>query len=35
MDSLGGFTISYHLGIDGISLFFILLSTLSTLVSIV
>jgi NADH-quinone oxidoreductase subunit M len=33
--TLGGFTISYHLGIDGISLFFILLSTLLTLVSIV
>ncbi len=25
--SLGGFTITYHMGIDGISLFFILLST--------
>ncbi len=33
--SLGGFTISYHMGIDGISLFFILLSTLLTLLSIV
>jgi NADH-quinone oxidoreductase subunit M len=31
---LGGFTISYHMGIDGISLFFILLSTLLTLLSI-
>ena len=28
---LGGFTISYHMGIDGISLFFVLLSTLLTL----
>src|SRR5437588_8015285 len=28
--SIGGFTINYHLGIDGISLFFILLSTLLT-----
>ncbi|MGH7044838.1 MAG: NADH-quinone oxidoreductase subunit M [Stellaceae bacterium] len=33
--TLGGFTISYHMGIDGISLFFILLSTLLTLISIV
>ena len=33
--SLGGFTISYHMGIDGISLFFILLSTLLTLLSII
>jgi NADH-quinone oxidoreductase subunit M len=33
--NLGGFTISYHMGIDGISLFFILLSTLLTLLSIV
>src|SRR5437868_15389639 len=28
--SIGGFTVNYHLGIDGISLFFILLSTLLT-----
>ena len=28
--SIGGFTINYHMGIDGISLFFILLSTLLT-----
>ncbi len=33
--TLGGFKFSYHMGIDGISLFFILLSTLLTLVSIV
>jgi NADH-quinone oxidoreductase subunit M len=33
--TLGGFTISYHLGIDGISLFFILLSTFLTLLSVV
>ena len=33
--TLGGFTISYHHGIDGISLFFILLSTLLTLLSVV
>jgi NADH-quinone oxidoreductase subunit M len=33
--ALGGFQFSYHLGIDGISLFFILLSTLLTLLSIV
>ncbi len=32
--ALGGFTIAYHMGIDGISLFFILLSTLLTLLSI-
>ena len=32
---LGGFTITYHMGIDGISLFFILLSTLLTFLSIV
>ena len=32
--TLGGFTISYHMGIDGISLFFILLSTLLTFLSI-
>jgi NADH-quinone oxidoreductase subunit M len=28
--SIGGFTITYHMGIDGISLFFVLLSTLLT-----
>ncbi|MGA8382198.1 MAG: NADH-quinone oxidoreductase subunit M [Stellaceae bacterium] len=33
--NLGGFTIRYHMGIDGISLFFILLSTLLTLLSII
>ncbi len=33
--SLGGFTITYHMGIDGVSLFFILLSTLLTLLAIV
>ncbi len=33
--TLGGFKFSYHMGIDGISLFFILLSTLLTLLSIV
>ena len=33
--NLGGFTITYHMGIDGISLFFILLSTLLTFLSIV
>jgi NADH-quinone oxidoreductase subunit M len=32
--TLGGFTFSYHMGIDGISLFFILLSTLLTLLSV-
>ncbi len=32
--TLGGFTFSYHLGIDGISLFFILLSALLTLLSV-
>jgi NADH-quinone oxidoreductase subunit M len=32
--TLGGFTISYHMGIDGISLFFIVLSTLLTFLSI-
>ena len=32
--TLGGFTIGYHMGIDGISLFFILLSTLLTFLSI-
>jgi NADH-quinone oxidoreductase subunit M len=33
--TLGGFTFSYHMGIDGISLFLILLSTLLTLLSVV
>jgi NADH-quinone oxidoreductase subunit M len=33
--TLGGVTIAYHMGIDGISLFFILLSTLLTFLSIV
>ena len=33
--TLGGFAFSYHMGIDGISLFFILLSTLLTLLSVV
>ena len=33
--TLGGFQFTYHMGIDGISLFFILLSTLLTLLSIV
>ena len=33
--SLGGFTITYHMGIDGISLFFVILSTLLTFLSIV
>ncbi len=33
--TLGGFQFSYHMGIDGISLFFVLLSTLLTLLSIV
>jgi NADH-quinone oxidoreductase subunit M len=33
--SLGGFKIQYHMGIDGISLFFILLSTLLTLICVV
>ena len=28
--SIGGFAINYHMGIDGISLFFVLLSTLLT-----
>ena len=28
--TLGGFSINYHMGIDGISLFFVLLSTLLT-----
>src|SRR4051812_7362306 len=33
--SIGGFTINYHMGIDGISLFFVLLSTLLTVLCIV
>jgi NADH-quinone oxidoreductase subunit M len=33
--SVGGFHITYHLGIDGISLFFILLSTLLTVICVV
>jgi NADH-quinone oxidoreductase subunit M len=33
--TLGGFQFSYHMGIDGISLFFVLLSTLLTLLSII
>jgi NADH-quinone oxidoreductase subunit M len=33
--TIGGFQFTYHLGIDGISLFFILLSSLLTLLSIV
>ena len=33
--TLGGFQFTYHMGIDGISLFFVLLSTLLTLLSIV
>jgi NADH-quinone oxidoreductase subunit M len=33
--ALGGFKFAYHMGIDGISLFFVLLSTLLTLLSIV
>jgi len=33
--TLGGFNFNYHMGIDGISLFFILLSTFLTLLSIV
>ena len=32
--ALGGFQITYHMGIDGISLFFVLLSTLLTLLSV-
>jgi len=32
--TIGGVTISYHMGIDGISLFFVLLSTLLTVLSI-
>jgi len=30
--TVGGFTITYHMGIDGISLFFVLLSTLLTVI---
>jgi NADH-quinone oxidoreductase subunit M len=33
--TLGGFEFAYHMGIDGISLFFVLLSTLLTVLSIV
>jgi NADH-quinone oxidoreductase subunit M len=33
--TLGGFTITYHMGIDGVSLFFVILSTLLTLLSII
>ena len=33
--TLGGFSITYHMGIDGVSLFFVLLSTLLTFLSIV
>jgi NADH-quinone oxidoreductase subunit M len=33
--TLGGFNFNYHMGIDGISLFFILLSTILTLLSII
>jgi NADH-quinone oxidoreductase subunit M len=33
--TLGGFQFAYHMGIDGISLFFVLLSTLLTLLAIV
>jgi NADH-quinone oxidoreductase subunit M len=33
--SIGGFAITYHLGIDGISLFFVLLSTLLTVLCVV
>src|SRR5690349_341844 len=33
--TIGGFTINYHMGIDGISLFFILLSTLLTVLCII
>jgi NADH-quinone oxidoreductase subunit M len=32
---IGGFEISYHMGIDGISLFFVLLSTLLTVICVV
>jgi NADH-quinone oxidoreductase subunit M len=33
--TLGGFQFTYHMGIDGISLFFVLLSTLLTLISVI
>jgi NADH-quinone oxidoreductase subunit M len=33
--TLGGFQFAYHMGIDGISLFFVLLSTLLTLLSVI
>ena len=33
--SIGGFAITYHMGIDGISLFFVLLSTLLTVLCVV
>ncbi len=33
--TIGGFSFTYHMGIDGISLFFILLSALLTLVSVI
>jgi len=33
--SIGGFAINYHMGIDGISLFFVLLSTLLTVLCVV
>src|SRR4051812_17034401 len=33
--SIGGFSINYHMGIDGISLFFVLLSTLLTVLCVV
>jgi NADH-quinone oxidoreductase subunit M len=33
--NLGGFRFGYHMGIDGISLFFVLLSTLLTLISVI
>jgi NADH-quinone oxidoreductase subunit M len=33
--TLGGFNFNYHMGIDGISLFFVLLSTILTLLSII
>src|SRR3954470_19272436 len=33
--SIGGFTLNYHMGIDGISLFFVLLSTLLTVLCVV
>ena len=31
----GGYTLSYHLGVDGISMFFVLLSTLLTLICVI